>query len=88
MVMILIFDKPEWIRFFLSPEGGGRSLIPGSTSTAWDFEWIIPNEEYEANREYTFRLRLVYKKYEGDEDVLREVRKAQEELGFEKVAIK
>ncbi len=88
MVMILIFDKPEHIRFFLSPSGGGQSLIPGLTSTAWDFEWIIPKEEYEANREYTFRLRLVYKKYEGDEDVLREVRKAQDELGFEKVAIK
>jgi len=85
MVMILVFDQPDRIRFFLSPEGGGRSLIPGSTSTAWDFEWIIPGEEYEAGREYTFRLRLVYKKYEGDEDVLREVRKAQDELGFERV---
>ena len=83
MVMILIFDKSEWIRFFLSPSGGGKSLIPGLTSTAWDFEWIIPKAEYQANREYNFRLRLVYKKYISDEDVLLEVRKAQKELGFE-----
>ena len=39
-------------------------------------------------REYTFRVRLIYKKYVDDEDVLREVRKAQEELGFETVALK
>ena len=70
MVMILIFDKPERIRFFLSPSGGGESLIPGLTSTAWDFEYIIPEQEYEVGREYTLRLRLVYKKYEGDEAAL------------------
>jgi len=85
MVLIWVFDTPRWLRFFLSPEGGGRSLIPGKTSTAWDFEYIIPEKDYRVGKEYTFRVRLIYKKYEGDEDVLREVRKAQEELGFEKV---
>ena len=68
--------------------GGGRSILPGKTSTAWDFEYIIPEKDYEVGREYTFRVRLIYKKYVDDEDVLREVRKAQDELGFEKVAMK
>ena len=84
-VVIWIYDTPRWLRFHLSPEGGGRSLLPGKTSTAWDFEYIIPEDEYQVDKEYTFRVRIVYKKYEGDDDVLREVRKAQEELGFEKV---
>ncbi|MBT4512621.1 MAG: hypothetical protein HOC20_10490 [Chloroflexi bacterium] len=86
MVMILVFDQPRWIRFFMSSEGGGTSLIPGLTSTAWDFEYIIPESEYEVGRDYKVRLRLIYKKYEGDEDVLFEVRKAQRELGFETVS--
>jgi len=85
-VAIWVYDTPRWIRFHLSPEGGGRSILPGRTSTAWDFEYIIPEKDYEVGREYTFRVRLIYKKYEGDEDVLREVRKAQQELGFETVA--
>lgn len=88
MVLIWVYDTPRWLRFHLSPEGGGRSILPGKTSTAWDFEYIIPEEEYEVGREYTFRVRLIYKKYVDDEDVLREVRKAQEELGFETVALK
>ena len=87
-VLIWIFDTPRRLRFFLSPEGGGRSLLPGKTSTAWDFEYIIPEKDYQVGREYTFRVRLVYKKYVDDEDVLHEVRKAQDELGFEKVAMK
>jgi len=85
MVMILVFDRPRWIRFYTSPTGGGKSLIPGQDSPAWDFEWIIPEKDYRPNQDYTFRVRLVYKQYEGDEDVIREVRKAQQELGFETV---
>jgi hypothetical protein len=85
MVMILIFDRPKWIRFYTSPIGGGESLIPGIKSPAWDFEWIIPEKDYQINRDYTVRVRLVYKQYESDEDVLKEFRKAQDELGFEKV---
>src|ERR1051326_5020901 len=29
MVLILIFDRPRWLRFFCSPSGGGGSLLPG-----------------------------------------------------------
>jgi len=85
MVMILIFDKPRSIRFYISPSGGGESLIPGQESPAWDFEWILPKKEYQVGKDYTYRVRLVYKRFESDEDVLAEVRKAQKDLGFETV---
>jgi hypothetical protein len=84
MAMILIFDDPRWLRFYCSPSGGGRSLLPGQTCPAWDFEWVIPNDEYEVGKEYRLRVRLVYKLFESDEDVLAEVSKAQNDLGFER----
>lgn len=85
MLFLLVFDKPKWLRFFCSPTGGGPSILPGKSCPAWDFEWIIPGTEYEVGREYTFRVRLVYKLYVSDDDVLAEVGRAQDELGFEKV---
>lgn len=85
MAFILIFDQPKWLRFFLSPTGGGSSILPGKTCPAWDFEWVIPESEYKLGREYTLRTRLVYKLFKSREDVLDEVKKAQDELGFEKV---
>jgi hypothetical protein len=85
MLFLLVFDTPRWLRFFCSPTGGGASLIPGKSCPAWDYEWIIPESEYEVGREYTFRLRLVYKPFVSDGDVLTEVRRAQVDLGFETV---
>ena len=77
MVLILIFGKPEWLRFFCSPSGGGASLLPGKTCPAWDFEWVIPNDEYEAGKKYKLKMRLVYKKFVSDEDVLAEYEAAR-----------
>ncbi len=88
MVMILIFDTPRWLRFFSSPSGGGGSLLPGKPCPAGGFEWLIPAAEYEVGKEYQFRLRLVYKRYVDDEDVLREYRKAVAELQFEEPSAK
>ncbi len=85
MVLILIFDTPRWLRFFCSPSGGGASLLQSRTCPAWDFEWIIPNTEYEVGREYSLRMRMVYKKYISDEDVLIEYRKTQKDLQFESI---
>ena len=82
MVMILVFDTPRWLRFFCSPTGGGFSLIPGRACPAWDFEWVIPAAEYEVGTEYSFRVRLIYKPFQSDDDVLAEVRASQAELGF------
>jgi len=85
MVLILVFDQPKLLRFYLSPSGGGDSMIAGQTSPAWDFEWLIPRKDYQANKDYTFRTCLVYKQFESDEDVIREVRKVQHDLGYETV---
>ncbi|MFH1069777.1 MAG: hypothetical protein V1794_09200 [Candidatus Glassbacteria bacterium] len=85
MVLILVFDQPKLIRFYLSPSGAGDSMIPGQTSPAWDFEWLIPRKDYQANKDYTFRTCLVYKQFESDEDVIREVKKVQHDLGYETV---
>ena len=85
MVMILIFDTPRWLRFYCSPVGGQQSLLPGKMCPAWDFQWVIPESDYQVDREYTLRMRMVYKRFVSDDDVLAEVRRAQDELRFEKV---
>lgn len=84
MVLIPIYDQPRWTRFFCSPSCGGESLRIGESCPAWVFEWIIPEREYKVGRPYELRMRLVYKKHESDDDVLHEVRRAQEQLGFER----
>jgi len=84
MVLIFIFDKPAWLRFFCSPTGGGKSLLHGKSCPAWDFMWIIPESAYSTGCEYTFRMRLVYKKFVSNDDVIVEYQKAQKELNFEK----
>jgi hypothetical protein len=85
MVMILIFDRPKGLRFFCSPTGGGSSLVPGQSCPAWDFEWVIPEAEYRIGKEYSLRVRLVYKPFVSEHDVLEEYRMAQAELGFERI---
>ena len=85
MVLILIFDTPHWLRFFCSPSGGGRGLLPGASCPAWDFEWVIPASAYAVSREYHLRVRLVHKKFISDDDILQECRHAQETLNFQKV---
>ncbi len=82
-VLILMFDTPRWLRFFCSPSGGGPSLREGDDCPAWDFEWIIPAPAYEVGRRYEFRLRLAYKPFISDDDVLEEYGDAVRELGFE-----
>jgi hypothetical protein len=81
MVLLYVFDDPQDLRFFCSPSGGGGSIVPKQTCPAWDFLWIIPAEKYQAGKEYTFRLRLIYKPYLSDQDVLAEVAKARKEMG-------
>ena len=82
MVLILIFGRPEWLRFFCSPSGGGGSLLSGKSCPAWDFEWVIPNEQYEVGREYELKMRLVYKQFVSDEDVVAEYQTTCNALGI------
>jgi hypothetical protein len=84
MVLIHVFENPTDLRFFCSPSGGGGSLLPGQSCPAWDFLWIIPAERYEAGKEFTFRLRLIYKPFVSEEDVLDEVHRAQAAMAGER----
>ena len=80
MALLLVFDTPEWLRFFCSPSGGGTSLLPGHTCPAWDFEWIVPGDAYEVGKPCTFRVRLAYKPFVSDDDIVAEYRAARETL--------
>ena len=80
MALILIFGTPEWLRFFCSPSGGGGSLLPEKSCPAWDFEWVIPNEQYEVGREYELKMRLIYKQFISDADILAEYQAACDAL--------
>jgi hypothetical protein len=64
MVLAYIFHPAEGIRFSQSPTGGG-ALNP-----AWDFQFIVP--DFEVGREYSFQSRMIYKEFEGTNDVLKE----------------
>jgi hypothetical protein len=85
MALILAFDDPRRLRFFCSPSGGGTSLLPGRSCPAWDFEWVIPEAEYGVHREYVFRVRLVYKPFVSNADVLQEYHQARADLGLEAI---
>jgi len=80
MLLLFVFDNPTDLRFFCSPSGGGGSLLPGQSCPAWDFLWIIPADRYAPETDYTFRLRLIYKPFVSEEDVLEEVRRAREAM--------
>jgi len=71
MVLILIFENSEGIRFSHSPSGGGFTENGTDTNPAWDFQWINPN--YVVGKTYQFRYRVVYKKWVDRADVLAEV---------------
>jgi hypothetical protein len=80
MALIHVFDNATDLRFFCSPSGGGASLLANQYCPAWDFLWVIPADRYASGEEYRFRLRLIYKPFVSDEDVLGEVRRAQAEM--------
>lgn len=82
MVICFVFDTPDWLRFYCSPNGGGESLISGKACPAWDFEWVIPDAAYEVGRTYTFRMRVIYKPFVSDSDIMEECRRCRAKLGF------
>jgi len=66
MVFAYLFatDEDQLIRFSQSPNGGGV------INPAWDFQFLIPDFEY--NREYGFKCRLIYKRFIDEEDIRQE----------------
>ena len=76
MVFILMFDKTysqdDQIRFSLF-----KFKVPRHPRPVWDFQYVI--NKVEEDREYGFRGRLVWKRFVGKEDCLREYEKWQQE---------
>jgi hypothetical protein len=63
-VFILMFDRPRpggELRFAQSPSGGGKG------NPAWDFVYFC--RDYAVDREFSFRVRAVYRKFTSAEDV-------------------
>ncbi len=70
MALIYIFEHNPYLRFAHSPSGGGNTPDNTDTNPAWDFQLVIP--DYEPLKTYSLRMRVVFKKWAGPEDVLRE----------------
>ncbi len=64
MVLAFMFNPGEGIRFSQSPTGGG------DVNPAWDFQFIEP--DFEVGKEYSFQARVLYKEFEGPDEVLAE----------------
>lgn len=65
-VLVLMFERTHdegELRFAQSPSGGGKG------NPAWDFVYFRRN--YAVNREFSFRVRAVYRKFTSVEDVVR-----------------
>jgi hypothetical protein len=69
-VFILMFDRSEGIRFTHSPSGGGVNKEEQTTNPAWDFQYLIP--KYEVKKEYSFRVRAVYREACSRADIVKE----------------
>lgn len=61
MYFAYLFDEKSLIRFSQSPTGGGEK------NPAWDFHFIVRDPQ--PGKVYSFKSRLVYKRYSGNEDV-------------------
>lgn len=73
MVLIYVFEPNPHLRFSHSPSGGGANAQGDDTNPAWDFQLVIP--DYQINKEYRLRGRLIYKLWQDRNDVLAEVGK-------------
>jgi hypothetical protein len=69
-IFILMFDRTLGIRFTHSPSGGGLNKERQTSNPAWDFQFLLP--KYEVKREYSFRVRAVYRERCDRGEVLRE----------------
>ncbi len=66
MFQIMADDYPGF-RFYLSPSGAGQSLLPGTSSPAWDFSWVV--DKLREDEPETLHVRVVYKRSTSTEAV-------------------
>lgn len=64
--LMIMFSDPS-VRFFVVNNGGHVSRS-GTFNPAWDFEWIV--EDYPLNETIGFDGRLIYTRFEGQDNVL------------------
>jgi hypothetical protein len=69
-VFLVLFDRTAGIRLTHSPSGGGLNKEAQTTNPAWDFQYLIPR--YDVNKEYGFRVRVVYRERCSRAEVLKE----------------
>lgn len=69
MVFAYLFETPEEgvIRFSKSPNGAGEG------NPAWDFHYILP--DFEIGKEYSINYRVIYKEWNGQNDIEDEYKK-------------
>lgn len=78
-IFILMFDRTAGLRLTHSPSGGGFNTAAQTTNPAWDFQYVLP--QYEVNKEYELRARLIYRERCGRDAVLKEYDAWRKELG-------
>jgi len=70
MTVIVFFDRTNGIRLTHSPSGGGNNATRQTTNPAWDFQFVIP--EFDVNKDYEFKGRLIYRPKCSRDEVLKE----------------
>lgn len=79
-IFAVMFDRTDGLRLTHSPSGGGVNTDLQSTNPAWDFQYVLP--EYEVNKEYRLRARVIYRERCPRADVLKEYEAWRKELGI------
>lgn len=67
MVFALFFEERDCMRFAHSPTGAGAD------NPAWDFQYIV--DQPQVGKNYGWKGRMIYKLYQGRDDVLQEYEK-------------
>jgi hypothetical protein len=69
-IFVVMFDRAAGLRLTHSPSGGGTNTQAQTTNPAWDFQYVLP--QYEVNAEYHLRARAIYRERCSREQVLKE----------------
>ncbi len=67
---VMLKSDDGLIRLSHSPSGGGGNAERETTNPAWDFQFIIP--EYEVNAEYTLQARAIFREKCSRDEILSE----------------